>query len=99
MLKYIIEPIILVLKEKNDFDFQFKLWRKEKQQKFIANDPNNYVNRKIEKEEQAPINLDNIKESTDSKKNKLNKKKRMLEEKLKENDKAMKKIKRKNEVN
>ena len=99
MPKYIIEPIILVLKEKNDFDFHFQLRRKEKQQKFIAKDPNNYVNRKIEKEEQAPINLDNIKESTDSKKNKLNKKKRMLEEKLKENDKAMKKIKRKNEVN
>ena len=68
MPKYIIEPIILVLKEKNDFDFQFKLWRKEKQQKFIANDLNNYVNRKTEKEEQAPINLDNIEENTDSKK-------------------------------
>ena len=68
MPKYIIEPIILVLKEKNDFDFQFKLWRKEEQQKFIANDPNNYVNRKTEKEEQAPINLDNIEENTDSKK-------------------------------
>ena len=68
MPKYIIEPIILVLKEKNDFDFQFKLWREEKQQKFIANDPNNYVNKKTEKEEQAPINLDNIEENTDSKK-------------------------------
>ena len=62
------------IKRKNDFDFHFPLWRKEKQQKFIAKDPNNYVNRKTEKEEQAPINLDNIEESTDSKKNKLNKK-------------------------
>ena len=34
-----------------------------------------------------------------AKKNKLNRKKRMLEEKLKENDKAMKKIKQKNNVN
>ena len=33
------------------------------------------------------------------KKNKLNKKKRMLEEKLKENDKVMKKIKQNNDVN
>ena len=87
------------IKRKNDFDFQFQLWRKEKQQKFIVKDPNNYVNRKTEKEKQAPINLDNIEENIDSKKKKLNKKKRMLGEKLKENDKAMKKIKRKNEVN
>ena len=34
-----------------------------------------------------------------AKKNKLNKKKRMLEEKLKENDKVMKKIKQNNDVN
>ena len=86
------------IKRKNDFDFQFQLWRKEKQQKFIAKDPNNYENRKIEKEEQAPINLDDVEENT-SKKNKLNKKKRMLEEKLKENDKVMKKIKQNNDVN
>ena len=80
------------IKRKNNFDFQLQLWRKEKRQKFIAKDPNNYVNRKIEKEEQAPINLDNIEENIDSKKNKLNKKKGVLEEKLKENDKAMKKL-------
>ena len=66
---------------------------KRKTPKFIAKDPNNYVNRKIENEEQAPINLDNIEENIDSKKNKLNKKKGVLEEKLKKNDKAMKKIK------
>ena len=40
---------------KNDFDFQFQMWRKEKQQKFIATEPANYVNRKIEKEEQVPL--------------------------------------------
>ena len=34
-----------------------------------------------------------------AKKNKLNKKKSMLEEKLKENDKVMKKIKQNNDVN
>ena len=34
-----------------------------------------------------------------AKKSKLNKKKRMLEEKLKENDKVMKKIKQNNDVN
>ena len=55
------------IKRKNDFDFQFQLWRKEKQ-KFIAKDPNNYENRKIEKEEQAPINLDDVEENTSKKK-------------------------------
>ena len=42
------------IERKNDFDFQFQMWRKEKQQKFIAKEPSNYANRKIEKEEQAP---------------------------------------------
>ena len=55
------------IKRKNDFDFQFQLWRKEKK-KFIAKDPNNYENRKIEKEEQAPINLDDVEENTSKKK-------------------------------
>ena len=31
------------------------MWRKEKQRKFIAKEPANYVNRKIEKEELAPL--------------------------------------------
>ena len=78
------------IERKNDFDFQFQMWRKEKQQKFIAKEPANYVNRKIEKEEQAPlVDEDKI----NDKKNKLNKKRKMLEEKLEENNKAMRQIK------
>ena len=34
------------------------MWRKENQQKFIAKEPANYVNRKIEKEEQVPVVID-----------------------------------------
>ena len=79
------------IERKNDFDFQFQMWRKEKQQKFIAKEPSNYANRKIEKEEQAPLDEDKI----NNKKIKLNKKRKMLEEKLEENNEAMKKIKMK----
>ena len=72
------------------------MWQKEKQQKFIAKEPANYVNRKIEKEEQAPlVDEDKI----NDKKNKLNKKRKMLEEKLEENNKAMRQIKiKKNDI-
>ena len=66
------------------------MWRKEKQQKFIAKEPANYVNRNIEKEEQVSlVDEDKI----NDKKNKLNKKRKMLEEKLEENNKAMRQIK------
>ena len=66
------------------------MWRIEKQQKFIAKEPAKYVNRKIEKEEQASlVDEDKI----NNKKNKLNKKRKMLEEKLEENSKAMRQIK------
>ena len=41
------------IERKNDFDFKFQMWRKEKQQKSIAKEPANYANRKVEKEEQA----------------------------------------------
>ena len=61
------------------------MWRKEKQTKNIGKDPLNYVNRKIQDEEQKPI--------TD-KNNKNTLKRKMLEEKLEENTKAMKKMKR-----
>ena len=62
---------IFGIERKNDFDFQFQMWRKEKQQKFIAKEPANYFNRKIEKEKQAPlVDEDKI----NDKKNKLNKK-------------------------
>ena len=40
----------------------------KRKKKFIAKDPNNYENRKIEKEEQAPINLDDVEENTSKKK-------------------------------
>ena len=65
--------------------------RKEKQQKFITKELSNYANRKIEKEEQAQLDEDKI----NDKKIKLNKKRKMLEEKLEENNEAMKKIKMK----
>ena len=81
---------IFGIERKNDFDFQFQMWRKEKQQKFIAKEPANYVNRNIEKEEQVSlVDEDKI----NDKKNKLNKKRKMLEEKLEENNKAMRQIK------
>ena len=73
------------------------MWQKEKQQKFTAKEPVNFVNRKIEKEEQAPVVVDEDK--SNNRKNKLNKKRKMLEEKLEENNQAMKKIKtRKNDI-
>ena len=81
---------IFGIERKNDFDFQFQMWQKEKQQKFIAKEPANYVNRNIEKEEQVSlVDEDKI----NDKKNKLNKKRKMLEEKLEENNKAMRQIK------
>ena len=83
------------IEQKNDLDFQFQMWRKEKQQKFTGKELSNYANRKIEKEEQAPLDEEKI----NDKKNKLNKKRKMLEEKLEENNEAMRKIKiRKNDV-
>ena len=77
------------IKRKNDFEFQFQLWRKEKQAKNLGKEPLNYVNRKIQDEEQKPI--------TD-KSNKNTLKRKMLEEKLEENTKAMKKMKRSKSV-
>ena len=69
--------------------------RKEKQQKFITKELSNYAERKIEKEEQAQLDEDKI----NDKKIKLNKKRKMLEEKLEENNEAMKKIKmKKNDI-
>ena len=72
------------------------MWQKEKQRKFIAKEPANYVNRKIEKEEKVPlVDEDKI----NDKKNKLNKKRKILEEKLEENNEAMREIKmKKNDI-
>lgn len=73
------------IKRKNDFDYQFQIWKKERQSKNLGKEPINYLNRKVNEEEQKPI--------TD-KNNKNTLKRKMLEEKLEENTKAMKKMKR-----
>ena len=73
------------IKRKNDFDYQFQIWRKEKQNKNLGKEPLNYLNRKVHDEEQKPITEKN---------NKNTLKRKMLEEKLEENTKAMKKMKR-----
>ena len=78
------------IKRKNDFDFQFQIWRKEKQTKSLGKEPLNYVNRKVNDEEQKPLTEKN---------NKNTLKRKMLEEKLEENTKAMKKMKRSKSVN
>ena len=73
------------IKRKNEFDFEFQQWRKDKITKI--KDPLNYVNRKPNENEQKPTKSD-----TKSDKNLL--KRKMLEEKLEENTKAMKRIKK-----
>ena len=46
------------IQRKNDFDFQFQNWRKRKQRKYdAAKEPSNYVDRKIEKHEEASIDF------------------------------------------
>ena len=72
------------IKRKNDFDYDFQMWKKEKTVKI--KDPVNYVNRKPNENEQKPI----------SEKNLL--KRKMLEAKLEENTQAMKKIKKSKSV-
>ena len=72
------------IKRKNDFDYQFQIWKKEKQSKNLGKEPINYL-LIVNEEEQKPI--------TD-KNNKNTLKRKMLEEKLEENTKAMKKMKR-----
>ena len=63
---------------------------KEKQTKNLGKEPLNYVNRKVNDEEQKPITEKNTKNTL---------KRKMLEEKLAENTKAMKKMKRSKSVN
>ena len=77
------------IQRKNDFDFQFQMWRKEKSQKFMAKDPTNYIDRKIEKIEQAPIPIDE--DQISLKTEKIKQKRKILEVKLQENTQAMKK--------
>ena len=73
------------IKRKNDFDYQFQTWRKEKQTKNLGKEPLNYLNRKTHMEEQKPL-VERI--------NKNTAKRKMLEEKLEEITKAIKKMKR-----
>ena len=73
------------IKRKNDFDFEFQQWRKDRITKI--KDPSNYVNRNPNENEQKP---------TINEKNLI--KRKMLEEKLEENTKAMKKIKKSKSV-
>ena len=72
------------IKRKNDFDFQFNQWRKDRITKIKS--PSNYVNRTPNENEQKPTNDKNLI------------KRKMLEEKLEENTKAMKRIKKSKSV-
>ena len=78
------------IQRKTDFGFQFQMCRKEKSQKFIAKEPSNFADRKIEKMEQDPIDVD---EKLSLKAEKIKRKRKMLEKKLEENTQAMKKLK------
>ena len=73
------------IKRKNDFDYEFQIWRKEKSKTNRGKEPMNYLNRKPNENEQKPIIEKNNKNFI---------KRKLLEEKLEENTKAMKKIKR-----
>ena len=78
-----LATLLRTFTDENDFDFQFQLWRKEKQQqKFIGEEPTNYLNRKVGKEEQMPITT------------KKSQKRKMLEEKLEENTIPIKRLKK-----
>ena len=72
------------IKRKNDFDYDFQMWKKEKISR--SKDPINYVNRKPNENEQKPISEKNIL------------KRKMLEEKLEENTQAMNKIRKSKSV-
>ena len=58
------------IQKKNNFEFHFNLWKTKKNKKIykqmsykaIAKDPSNYEERKIEKNEQAPIDISISKE-------------------------------------
>ena len=57
------------IQKKNNFEFNFNLWKtkqnkiyKQMSYKAIAKDPSNYEERKIEKNEQAPIDISISKE-------------------------------------
>ena len=81
--------------KKERFRFSIPNVAKRKTAKIYCQRTEQLCNRKIEKEEQAPLDEDKI----NNKKIKLNKKRKMLEEKLEKNNEAMKKIKmKKNDI-
>ena len=84
------------IQRKTDFDFQFQMWRKEKSQKVIAKEPSNFVDRKVEKMEQAPIDVD---EKLSVKAEKIKKKRKVLETKLEQNTQLEQAMKKLNKVN
>ena len=76
------------------------IYGKQKRIKTIANDPSNYQEREIEKNEQAPIDISISKEVVRPTMAKITTKKRAekrkhLENKLNENTEMMKKLKKK----
>ena len=79
------------IQRRTDFDFQFQMWRKEKSQNFFAKEPINFIDRKIEKMEQVPIDVD---EKLSVKAEKIKQKRKRLETKLEEKTQAMKKLKK-----
>ena len=79
------------IQRRTDFDFQFQMWRKEKSQIFFAKEPINFIDRKIEKMEQVPIDVD---EKLSVKAEKIKQKRKRLETKLEEKTQAMKKLKK-----
>ena len=93
------------IKRKNNFDFNFQLWKRKKIQKnaTLAKNPANYENRVVEKNEQQPVDISldenqTILSHTNGIGITLKKqtaKRKLLEQKLEENTEKMKKLKKK----
>ena len=87
------------IKRKNNFDFNFQLWRRKKIQKnaTLAKNSANYKNRVVEKNEQQPVDifLDHTNGIGITLK-KQTAKNNLLEQKLEENTEKMKNLKRNN---
>ena len=92
------------IKRKNNFDFNFQLWKRKKIQKTVAlaKNPANYENRVVEKNEQQPVNISLDENQTIlSHMNgigitlrKQTAKRKLLEQRLEENTGKMKKLKK-----
>ena len=96
------------IKRKNNFDFNFQLWKRKKIQKnaTLAKNPANYENRVVEKNEQQPVDISldenqTILSHTNGIGITLKKqtaKRKLLEQKLEENTEKMKKLKKNNKL-